>query len=115
MSYRPMGSKRFRALQGIEYAFLELSSYFDVLLRQIHCGNRPCADFFGPRLGLSIWWRRLFTNFISSLPSWPRTALDRVPRHPATPVQPPHGDGRSSCRHLQTPGRLCQTKVIQKL
>ena len=30
-------------------------------------------------------------------------------------TQPPHGDGRSSCRHLQTPGRLCQTKVIQKL
>jgi hypothetical protein len=21
------------------------------------CGNRPCADSFGPRLGLSIWWR----------------------------------------------------------
>jgi hypothetical protein len=30
-------------------------------------------------------------------------------------TQPPHGDGRSSCRHLQTPGRLCQTKVIHKL
>jgi hypothetical protein len=29
-------------------------------------------------------------------------------------TQPPHGDGRSSCRHFQTPGRLCQTKVIQK-
>jgi hypothetical protein len=28
---------------------------------------------------------RIFTAFISSLPSWPRTALDRVPRHPATP------------------------------
>jgi hypothetical protein len=28
---------------------------------------------------------RLFTASISSLPSWPRTALDRVPRHPATP------------------------------
>jgi hypothetical protein len=33
------------------------------------------------------------------------------PRHPTTP----HGDGRSSCRHLQTPGRLFQTNVIQKL
>jgi hypothetical protein len=29
-------------------------------------------------------------------------------------TQPPHGDGRSSCRHLQAPGRLCQTKVIKK-
>jgi hypothetical protein len=29
--------------------------------------------------------------------------------------RPSHGNGRSSCRHLQTPGRLCQTKVIQKL
>jgi hypothetical protein len=28
---------------------------------------------------------RLFTTFISSLPSWTCTALDRVPRHPATP------------------------------
>ena len=30
-------------------------------------------------------------------------------------TQPPHGDRRSSCRHLQTPGRLCQTKVIKKI
>jgi hypothetical protein len=40
---------------------------------------------------------RLFTTFISSLPSWPRTAQDRVPHHPATPrrwaeLMPPFAD-----------------------
>jgi hypothetical protein len=39
----------------------------------------------------------IFTTFISSLPSWPRTALDRVPRHPSTPrrwaeLMPPFAD-----------------------
>jgi hypothetical protein len=47
-----------------------------------------------------------------------KLAAHRPGPRPATAchaTQPPHGDGRSSCRHLQTPGRLCQTKVIQKL
>jgi hypothetical protein len=44
---------------------------------------------------------RLFTPFISSLPSWPRTALDRVPRHPATPrrwaeLMPPFAGPRAA-------------------
>jgi hypothetical protein len=40
---------------------------------------------------------RLFTKCITSSPSWPRTALDRVPRHPAitwrwAELMPPFAD-----------------------
>jgi hypothetical protein len=30
-------------------------------------------------------------------------------------TQPPHGDGRSSYRHLQTPGRLCQQSILKQI
>jgi hypothetical protein len=50
----PMGTKRF-ALHRVRVSLAQF--VFRRLLRQSDCGNRPCADSLGARVGLSIWWR----------------------------------------------------------